>query len=135
MPSFKVKVVTHAKKVIDQEADYVRVKTTEGELGILANHAPLVAELAMGAMEIEYQDKAKRDAYFVSGGFLEISNNEVTIIADEIEAFNDVNIEIEEAEIRKLNQLLLEEKENKEVLEKRLQEKQKKVELKKIFTK
>ncbi|MCI7223216.1 ATP synthase F1 subunit epsilon, partial [Fusobacterium sp.] len=84
MATFKVKVVTHTKKVVEHEADYVKVRTTEGELGILANHAPLVAELEMGIMEIDYDQKAKKDVYFLTGGFLEISNNEAVIIADDI---------------------------------------------------
>ena len=84
MSSFKVSVVTQIKKVLEQEAGYLRLRTSEGDIGILPNHAPLVAELSMGKMEIESPNKDRRDIYFLSGGFLEISDNQATVIADEI---------------------------------------------------
>ena len=53
MPSFNVSVVTQVKKILEQEAGYLRLRTSEGDIGILPNHAPFVAELSMGKMEIE----------------------------------------------------------------------------------
>lgn len=135
MSSFKVKVVTHTKKVIDQEAEYLRVRTTEGDLGILANHAPLVAELAMGQMEIEYQEKSRRDIYFVSGGFLEISNNEATIIADKIMAIDEIDLETEEKEISAIKNSIAKGEGNLFLLEQKLKETQMKIEIKNSYTK
>ena len=135
MATFKVKVVTHTKKVVEHEADYVKVRTTEGELGILANHAPLVAELEMGIMEIDYDQKAKKDVYFLTGGFLEISNNEAVIIADDINNVNEIDVEEEDNEIRRLNQLLSEEVENIKILERKIQESTMKIEMRKMFNK
>ncbi|MDY5795707.1 MAG: ATP synthase F1 subunit epsilon [Fusobacterium gastrosuis] len=135
MATFKVKVVTHTKKVVEHEADYVKVRTTEGELGILANHAPLVAELEMGIMEIDYDQKAKKDVYFLTGGFLEISNNEAVIIADDINNVNEIDVEEEDNEIRRLNQLLSEEVENVKILERKIQESTMKIEMRKMFNK
>ncbi|MDY5305606.1 ATP synthase F1 subunit epsilon [Fusobacterium gastrosuis] len=133
MATFKVKVVTHTKKVVEHEADYVKVRTTEGELGILANHAPLVAELEMGIMEIDYDQKAKKDVYFLTGGFLEISNNEAVIIADDINNVNEIDVEEEDNEIRRLNQLLSEEVENVKILERKIQESTMKIEMRKCL--
>ena len=96
MPSFNVSVVTQVKKILEQEAGYLRLRTSEGDIGILPNHAPFVAELSMGKMEIESPNKDKRDVYFLSGGFLEISDNQATIIADEIFPIEEINIETEE---------------------------------------
>lgn len=47
MPSFNVSVVTQVKKILEQEAGYLRLRTSEGDVGILPNHAPYVAELAI----------------------------------------------------------------------------------------
>lgn len=81
MATFKVKVVTPAKIVLEQEADFLLVRTLVGDMGILANHFPLVAELADGQMKIR---KDKREKFFrVEGGFIEISNNQVTILANQ----------------------------------------------------
>ena len=121
MPSFNVSVVTQVKKILEQEAGYLRLRTSEGDIGILPNHAPLVAELSMGRMEIESPNKDRRDIYFLSGGFLEISDNQATIIADEIFPIEEINIETEENLLEKLKKEL--EKVSTEEEKKKLQKK------------
>ena len=106
MPSFNVSVVTQVKKILEQEAGYLRLRTSEGDIGILPNHAPYVAELAMGKMEIESPEKDKRDVYFLSGGFIEFSNNQATVIADEILPIEKIDIETEQVKIEELKKLL-----------------------------
>ena len=108
MPSFNVSVVTQVKKILEQEAGYLRLRTSEGDIGILPNHAPFVAELSMGKMEIESPNKDKRDIYFLSGGFLEISNNQATIIADEIFPIEEIDIESEQTLVENLKKELME---------------------------
>ena len=106
MSSFNVSVVTQVKKILEQEAGYLRLRTSEGDIGILPNHAPFVAELSMGKMEIESPNKDKRDIYFLSGGFLEISNNQATIIADEIFPIEEIDIESEQTLVENLKKEL-----------------------------
>ena len=84
-----VSVVTQIKKVLEQEAGYLRLRTSEGDIGIMPNHAPLVAELSAGKMEIESPSKDRRDVYFLTGGFLE-----------------KINIENEQLELEKLRKEL-----------------------------
>ena len=132
MSSFNVSVVTQVKKILEQEAGYLRLRTSEGDIGILPNHAPLVAELSMGRMEIESPNKDRRDIYFLSGGFLEISDNQATIIADEIFPIEEINIENEEIVVENLKKEL--EKVSSEEEKKKLQKKLK-ISLAKIDTK
>ena len=106
MPSFNVSVVTQVKKILEQEAGYLRLRTSEGDIGILPNHAPFVAELSMGKMEIESPNKDGRDIYFLSGGFLEISNNQATVIADEILPIEEIDIESEQTLVENLKKEL-----------------------------
>ena len=106
MPSFNVSVVTQVKKILEQEAGYLRLRTSEGDIGILPNHAPYVAELAMGKMEIESPEKDKRDVYFLSGGFIEFSNNQATVIADEILPIEEIDIESEQTLVENLKKEL-----------------------------
>ena len=106
MPSFSVSVVTQVKKILEQEAGYLRLRTSEGDIGILPNHAPFVAELSMGKMEIESPNKDRRDIYFLSGGFLEISDNQATIIADEIFPIEEIDIESEQTLVENLKKEL-----------------------------
>ena len=121
MPSFSVSVVTQVKKILEQEAGYLRLRTSEGDIGILPNHAPFVAELSMGKMEIESPNKDRRDIYFLSGGFLEISNNQATIIADEIFPIEEIDIESEQTLVENLKKEL--EKVSTEEEKKKLQKK------------
>ena len=122
MSSFNVSVVTQVKKILEQEAGYLRLRTSEGDIGILPNHAPFVAELSMGKMEIESPNKDRRDVYFLSGGFLEISNNQATIIADEILPIEEIDIENEQTQVEELKKELekLEIDEEKKKLQKKL---------------
>ena len=106
MPSFNVSVVTQVKKILEQEAGYLRLRTSEGDIGILPNHAPFVAELSMGKMEIESPNKDRRDIYFLSGGFLEISDNQATVIADEILSIEEIDIESEQTLVENLKKQL-----------------------------
>ena len=121
MPSFDVSVVTQVKKILEQEAGYLRLRTSEGDIGILPNHAPLVAELSMGKMEIESPNKDRRDIYFLSGGFLEISDNQATVIADEIFPIEEIDIESEQTLVENLKKEL--EKVSTEEEKKKLQKK------------
>ena len=122
MSSFKVSIVTQIKKVLEQEAGYLRLRTSEGDIGILPNHAPYVAELAMGKMEIESPEKDKRDVYFLSGGFIEFSNNQATVIADEIFPIEEIDIESEQTLVENLKKELekIETDEEKKRLQKKL---------------
>ena len=76
----------------------------------------------MGKMEIESPNKDKRDIYFLSGGFLEISNNQATIIADEIFPIEEIDIESEQTLVENLKKELekLETDEEKKRLQKKL---------------
>lgn len=122
MSKFNLEIITPLKKILKDEVDMIIVRTTEGDMGVLANHAPLVAELAIGEMKIK-KDK-EEISYFIAGGFLEISKEKVLILADK--AMNAVDIDIEEEkEKRSINEAklkkLTEEKEIA-VTEKALQE-------------
>lgn len=121
MATFKIKVVTYEELVLQQEADFVLVRTTEGDMGILPNHAPFIAELSTGEMKIRLGNK--EDKYFVSEGLIEISNNVVTIIASEAIPADQLDIERAKKEVEILRAKLNKVKEDKDMLltEKNLQ--------------
>lgn len=114
MATFNVKVVTYQEKVLEQEADFLLVRTTEGNMGVLPNHSPFVAELAIGEMMIRLNGTEK--SYFVSGGFLEISNNNVTILADEAMASELIDLERARKEAEEAKAKLEKLKEDKDIL-------------------
>ncbi len=81
MATFNVEIITPHEVVLTKELERVILRTVEGDMGILANHAPFVSELAVGEMKLVGEGYEER--YFVSGGFLEISREKTLILADE----------------------------------------------------
>ena len=63
------------------EAEFVVARTTEGEIGILADHEPTMAALATGTAEIETVDEGRINIA-AHGGFLQIFQNRVTLLSD-----------------------------------------------------
>ena len=130
MATFNIEIVTPLEKVYKGEAEFVKLRTIVGDMGILAKHAPLVSELVMGEMIIRTEDK-NEEKYFVSGGFLEISKDKTIILADE--AINIKNIDVVQAqkEAEELKAKMAKMKEEKDLAqaEKSLQESLMKVQL------
>lgn len=82
--TFHLSVLTPEKSVFEGEVEYVEVPGTEGYLGVLAHHAPLVTALAAGTLTVRKADGAM-EKVGVSGGFFEVSNNQATVLADAVE--------------------------------------------------
>ena len=114
MATFKIKVVTYEEKVLEQEAEFVLVRTTEGDMGILPNHSPFIAGLSTGEMKIRFN--GKEDKYFVSEGLLEISNNVVTIIASEAIPADQLDVERARKEVEELKAKLAKMQEDKDIM-------------------
>ncbi|RGM99847.1 ATP synthase F1 subunit epsilon [Fusobacterium mortiferum] len=114
MATFKIKVVTYEEKVLEQEAEFVLVRTTEGDMGILPNHSPFIAGLSTGEMKIRLNGKEEK--YFVSEGLLEISNNVVTIIATEAIPADQLDVERAKKEVEELKAKLAKVQEDKDIL-------------------
>ncbi len=88
----RLSIVTPEKTYLDEEINALVVPGTEGYLGILSNHAPLITALKPG--RIEYRDANDKINFLaVSGGFLEVSDNVATLLADTIEGADEIDIE------------------------------------------
>ena len=77
----RVDVVSPEAVLWSGEAGFVVARTVDGEIGILAHHEPLMAALATGTVEIETAEERVRVE--VGGGFLQIVDNTVTVLADQ----------------------------------------------------
>lgn len=75
-----LKVVTPEKLLFDEQVNQVNVSTEEGQLGILPGHANLMAKLEPGELVIKKSGKDSRLA--VGDGFLQITDNTLTIMTD-----------------------------------------------------
>ncbi|GEP22529.1 MAG: F0F1 ATP synthase subunit epsilon [Lentilactobacillus diolivorans] len=85
-----VSIVTPDGKVYDHTADMIVVSTQSGQLGIMANHVPVIATLAVDETRVKYDDN--EDEIAVNGGFIEFSNNVATIVADSAENQSDIDV-------------------------------------------
>ncbi len=81
---FSVDVVTPEAVIWQGEADFIAARTTEGEIGILADHEPTMGALTAGAVTINSVD-GSTITVGVNGGFLQIFNNQVTLLTDRAE--------------------------------------------------
>ena len=84
-----VEVVTAERELYSGEADMVIAPGSEGELGILPRHAALLTTLKVGEMRVRLG--AAEEPFFVSGGFLEVSDNVVTVLAETAERAEEID--------------------------------------------
>lgn len=84
-----VEVVTAERELYNGEADLVSAPGSEGRLGILPRHAALLTLLKPGELRIKLG--AAEEPLFVSGGFLEVSDNTVTVLADTAEHAEEID--------------------------------------------
>ncbi len=77
-----VDVVSAEESIFSGLAEMVVVPGTEGELGILPRHAPLLTRIKPGSIRIKQPDTDKEELIYVSGGMLEIQPGVVTVLAD-----------------------------------------------------
>lgn len=78
--TFQVDVVSPEGTVWSGEADFAIARTPEGEIGIMADHEPVMGALETGAVVVE--SGSERVTIGVYGGFLQILNNQVTLLTD-----------------------------------------------------
>ncbi len=99
-----VEVVTAERELYNGEADELIAPGTEGEMGILPRHAALLSTLKAGQMVIKLG--GAEEPLFVSGGFIEVSNNQVTVLADSAEHAEEIDQARAEAARRRAQELL-----------------------------
>ena len=73
-------VVTRDRKIIDAKADEVVLPASDGELGVLPGHTPLLATLRIG--QLRYRLGAKTERLVISWGFAEVLPDRVIVLAE-----------------------------------------------------
>ncbi|GAC56823.1 ATP synthase epsilon chain [Gordonia hirsuta DSM 44140 = NBRC 16056] len=95
--SFRVDVVSPDKMLYTGDATFLRAQTTDGEVGILADHAPLFAELAPGGCVVVTLEDDSKVAIAAQGGFLSITEANVKVLAESAQLAEEIDIEAERA--------------------------------------
>ena len=87
----KLEIVTAERLVLaDENIDMVVAPSVDGEVGILPNHAPLIAVLQIG--ELRVKKGADEQSIVVAGGFMEVLDDKVTILADTAERSEEIDV-------------------------------------------
>ncbi|HEY0049802.1 MAG TPA: F0F1 ATP synthase subunit epsilon [Pyrinomonadaceae bacterium] len=92
----RLEIVTPEKKVVDETVDAVTVPGANGEIGILPNHAPLISTLKPGILA--YTRGGATERLVISGGFIEVSADKVSVLADVAETADEIDVEAARSE-------------------------------------
>ena len=84
-------VVTPQKQLISEEVDQVNAPGSEGDFGILYDHAPFLTNLRSG--QLSYENDGESTTLVIGGGYLEVTDNRVTILAETGEFLHEIDRE------------------------------------------
>jgi len=91
MSTIQLEIVTPERKVYSDDVNMVIARGVEGELGILSKHAPFVTPLVVSALRIKKDNK--ENVIAISGGFLEVSQDKIVILAESAELPEEIDID------------------------------------------
>lgn len=111
---FRLEIVTAERVVMSEDVDQVNVPGISGRMGILARHEPLLTTLIPGELTIVKNND--RIPFAVSGGFMEVLPDRVTILADTAERADEIDEARAEAARRRAEELLRERRSDQEML-------------------
>ena len=93
MATLQVELVAVERKIWSGEATMVIARTTEGELGVLPGHAPLLGQLAEGGVVTIRTDSGDDVVVAAHGGFLSVTDRGVSILAETAEIAGEIDVE------------------------------------------
>jgi len=100
-----LKMASPSEVLFEMDVVAVVAPTINGDIKILPRHTPVVSVLKAGALVVTTKE-GEQKPYFVAGGFVEVANNQVIVLADEAEHVHDLDqAEVEEA-VRQAEELL-----------------------------
>lgn len=103
---FLCEIVTQERQVYSGEAEYVSLPGSEGIMGVLPNHAPMLTALSFG--EVIVRKDGEEEYIAVGGGFAEIQPDHVVVLADSAEYAEEIDIERAEEAREKAKQAMTE---------------------------
>jgi F-type H+-transporting ATPase subunit epsilon len=101
----ELEIVTPERLAFSGPVDSVSVPGSEGELGILPHHAPLLATLGVG--ELRYRSGGTEESFVIAGGFVQVRPDKVVVMAELADMASEIDLE-KAAEARKAAEQALE---------------------------
>jgi len=80
VPELTCTVVTPEQTALEAKAEFVALPLFDGEIGIAANHSPLIGRLGYGEMRIKAGGQTQ--VYYVDGGFVQVADNVVAVLTN-----------------------------------------------------
>ena len=109
----KLEIVTQERRVYSaDDVDMVIAPGSEGEMGILPRHAPLITSLKEGMMRVK-RHSGQEDILAIHGGFMEVLPNQVTVLADVAERADEIDIARAEEARQRAQELMRQRREDK----------------------
>ena len=99
-----LEVATPERLLVKEDATEVYIPGADGMLGILPEHAALLGELGIG--ELSFVSSAGRRAIFIAGGWVQVLNNEVRVLADRAENISEIDTARAEASLKRAQERL-----------------------------
>jgi F-type H+-transporting ATPase subunit epsilon len=103
---FPLRVVSVERSLYEGDVEFIIANGADGELGVLARHAPLMTILKPGPLRIQETIGGPEELLFVGGGFLEVLPDRVTVLADVAELASEISIEKAEEARRRAQERL-----------------------------
>ncbi len=99
-----LEIVTPEKLAYEGDVDSVQVPGSEGELGVLPHHAPLISTL--GAGELRLRTGSQEESFAIVGGFLQVLPDKVVVMAETADMASEIDLEKAQEARRKAEQAL-----------------------------
>jgi len=103
---YPLRVVSVERSLYEGDVEFMIATGAEGELGVLARHAPLMTILKPGSLRIQETIAGEEQVLFVGGGFLEVLPERVTVLADVAEHAEEISLEAAEEARRRAQEKL-----------------------------
>ena len=87
----QLEIVTPERQVYSDTVDSVQVPGSEGELGVLPHHAPLVSTLGVG--ELRFRKDGVEESFAIVGGFLQVRPDKVVVLAETADMASEIDLE------------------------------------------
>lgn len=105
MTKLNVKVLSPEAQLASAEAVEVLIPAVRGYMGLRPAHTPIIGQIGLGSLEI-INDSEKRDRFYVSGGYFELIDDELTVLVDMIEKSDDIDAKRVESSMERALQRL-----------------------------
>jgi F-type H+-transporting ATPase subunit epsilon len=100
--TFQLEIATPERLLVQENVTEAQIPAANGMIGVLPEHAPLLSELGTG--ELSYRASDGRRSIVVAGGWVQVLNNHVRVLADRAETANEIDAARAEAALKRAHE-------------------------------